>query len=530
MAPTLLIPTQHLESFTTNPCEPHISSQYSNEFEQTYLLPIELFNDVIEKVYYDQTEAESITAQLDNFSKTISPVNKLFHHLATRLLYRYCVFTRPNSFQVFLNNLTNDPSLGLHVKFLDFMEFTSIGLGRTGKMNQEIQMVTNTTIYQCLKSTPNLTEFLASESIDTDIDLPILDILFNHMKDLRSLDFCGATNLQFVELFKQLRIAENNYSISRISFHECTNIPLSVFIHILPSFPHLTRLDLSHTLVSAKILSNFLHPELRLTHLSLLRCSNLTTGELMEFLIHHQSVNEGSLKWLNLLVESTSVLREEQLSILLKKLELPDLGYLNLGGMPVNMQHLNVILEKFPKLEAIGLCNVQIELSEIIDFLKRCKNLKVIDLSLLRLITKWTVDQSVLLDACPTLEAFEISGRLVDELPYHLHTPLSVWKTFDNNRSSRRAWIYRVSEEERTKILADPYYNSDMINNLVFYDTTTGKKIKKIVRPPTFLKYSSKKMNCSIGFFDKNETYLDNDIFPVEYSERGIYKYYSLNR
>ncbi|ODV96606.1 hypothetical protein PACTADRAFT_48437 [Pachysolen tannophilus NRRL Y-2460] len=547
------------------------SNSNSGIITNRYVFPVEILNQIIEQVYYNNiSDIKSITSNLDNFAKNIVPVSHIFKILSQRLLYRYAVFTRPNSFDKFLTNLNSDEQLGLNVKFLDFMEFTSIGLGRTGKMNEEIQMVTNKTILNCLKLTPNLLEFLASESIETDIDVNILNHLFNHLIFLKSLDFCGATNLKFIKAFQDLNILRYSIpNITKISFHDCTNLPSDVFIKLLPKLINLQRLDLSHTMITCKILDNFLPKTCKLTHLSLSRCSKLTTRELLEFFVHNEIIQAGNLKWLNLQVDNSVVspLNEDQLTYLLKHLNTKNLKYLNLGGFPINSKHLQIMKENFPHLESLGISNAKISVDDLYHFLKETKNhhhhhhqqqhqqqhereqqnlrqnLKFIDLSGIKSITRWTIDQPLLLDASNSLEAIELGSKIVDELRLvsTLQTPSSIWKLYDNNQLSRRGWLYKSSKEERLQHLKNPQsLSNNFTDNLVFYDIETGQKITKIVKPPKFLKYASKKINCSIGPFDlarensyydgRDEENLEEDVFPVEFSERGIYKYYSLNR
>ena len=256
------------------------------------------------------------------------------------------------------------PTLGQFVEFMDFQIFTSIGLGRTGRMNQEIQMVTSKTILQALELTPNLIEFLASENIQDDLDEHVLNYLFNNSPKLQALDFCGASSESFVSAFQKLIINDpineldddevvvksSLENLFKISFHDCSNLTPDVFIKILPHLPNLRRLDLTHTSITSTILNTYLPHSIELTHISLAKCSKLTTKDLINFLTNHPAVCNNLLTWLNLQIDSNMVspLNEVYLYYTLKHLKAENLRYLNLGGLPLNEKILRLIKVNFP--------------------------------------------------------------------------------------------------------------------------------------------------------------------------------------
>ncbi|GME92472.1 unnamed protein product [[Candida] boidinii] len=238
--------------------------------EKTFNFPIEILDNIIKYVYFDNpSDVYSINQNIKSFAKSISPVCSLFYLLSLKYLYKYGNFTRSRTFDHFLRNLLTSKNLllGNYVEYLDFSEFTSIGLGRTGEMMNDIQMVTSNTILKCLKLTPNLKEFLASESIQSDIDYKILNYLFNDLPLLDTLDFCGCSGPKFSQAFKEMIIlntpdnvtnninninsndnnnnnnnietideeSENvnftinyNSNIKRLSFHDCTDLPTEI--------------------------------------------------------------------------------------------------------------------------------------------------------------------------------------------------------------------------------------------------------------------------------------------------------------
>lgn len=544
------------------------STDYGN-FSPLLSLPLEILYQIIEIVYYDDNTT-SINSNLENFSKTIPLLLKAINTISLRFLYKYANFNRPHSFDKFLQNLVKYPTLGQFVEFMDFQIFTSIGLGRTGRMNQEIQMVTSKTILQALELTPNLIEFLASENIQDDLDEHVLNYLFNNSPKLQALDFCGASSESFVSAFQKLIINDpvneldddevvvksSLENLFKISFHDCSNLTPDVFIKILPHLSNLRRLDLTHTSITSTILNTYLPHSIELTHISLAKCSKLTTKDLINFLTNHPSVCNNLLTWLNLQIDSNMVspLNEVYLYYTLKHLKAENLRYLNLGGLPLNEKILRLIKVNFPRLESLSLSHSSIELNDVSEYLNENKNIRYLDITGCKKITRWNLTHILKANYDSPLTAIEFDYKLLFELTtgefmkilplqssnmnllsYETKEP-EIWKFYDNE--GRRSWIYKI-------VPSDPDYNSILNNNnkaltnanLTFYDLETGEKIVQRVKKPEFLKYASRKINCSVGYFNlnmvKKKNYIQNilkeNIWPVEFSQRGIYNYYSLN-
>lgn len=544
------------------------STDYGN-FSPLLSLPLEILYQIIEIVYYDDNTT-SINSNLENFSKTIPLLLKAINTISLRFLYKYANFNRPHSFDKFLQNLVKYPTLGQFVEFMDFQIFTSIGLGRTGRMNQEIQMVTSKTILQALELTPNLIEFLASENIQDDLDEHVLNYLFNNSPKLQALDFCGASSESFVSAFQKLIINDpvneldddevvvksSLENLFKISFHDCSNLTPDVFIKILPHLSNLRRLDLTHTSVTSTILNTYLPHSIELTHISLAKCSKLTTKDLINFLTNHPSVCNNLLTWLNLQIDSNMVspLNEVYLYYTLKHLKAENLRYLNLGGLPLNEKILRLIKVNFPRLESLSVSHSSIELNDVSEYLNENKNIRYLDITGCKKITRWNLTHILKANYDSPLTAIEFDYKLLFELTtgefmkilplqssnmnllsYETKEP-EIWKFYDNE--GRRSWIYKI-------VPSDPDYNSILNNNnkaltnanLTFYDLETGAKIVQRVKKPEFLKYASRKINCSVGYFNlnmvKKKNYIQNilkeNIWPVEFSQRGIYNYYSLN-
>lgn len=530
-------------------------------------LPLEILHQIIEIVYYDDNTS-SINSSLERFSKTIPLLLKSLNMISLRFLYKYAIFNRPHSFDMFLQNLLHTPDLGRFVEFMDFMMFSSIGLGRTGRMNQEIQMVTSSTILQALQLTPNLLELLANENIQDDIDSRVLDHLFNKLPKIQALDFCGASSESFALAFHELVIAPPPMQVDedsqeeliplqkllKLSFHDCSNLSNSVFEKILPHLNSIRRLDLTHTSITSFTLREHISPDARLTHLSLAKCSKLTTRDLISFLTSSPAVALGLLRWLSLQIDSNMVspLNENYLIFTLRQLNAPGIRYLNISGLPVTTQALRVIKQRFVNLESLSVGYASLEMSDIIEYLESNTNIKFLDISGCKKISRSYLIHILKLFYGSSLMAVEFDYRSLYEMTSGDYIKISpilgstvnlfsnaatnqpeLWKFYDNE--GRRSWIYKVNP-------SDPEYSSSLKGyttntNLTLYDIETGEKIIQKTSKPAFLKYASRKINCSVGYFNlnlaKRKSYLENryeeSTWPVEFCQRGIYNYYSLN-
>ena len=105
-------------------------SEQEEPFSPLLSFPLEILYNIIEYVYVDN-DISSINSNLEKFANTIPLLLKKFHSLSLCFLYKYTIFNRPHSFDKFLHNLITDPTIGKYVEFMDFQQFTSIGLGRT---------------------------------------------------------------------------------------------------------------------------------------------------------------------------------------------------------------------------------------------------------------------------------------------------------------------------------------------------------------------------------------------------------------
>lgn len=556
--------------------DPNVMDETKSEsFSPLLSLPMEILYQIVEIVYYDETTS-SIPANLEKFLKTIPVLLKTFNQLAMRFLYKYAIFTRPHSFDKFLQNILNQPDLGMYVEFLDFQTFTSIGLGRTGRMNQEIQMVTSQTIELALRMCPNLIEFMASENIQDDMDVTVLSMLFNHLPKIQAMDFCGASLSALALAFNELQIENSDVAehesmtdscltlsikkgslnnLFKISFHDCSNLAPSVFEKLLPHFIHLRRLDLNHTSITSSILLSHLPHSCRLTHLSLARCSKLTTKDLINFLVNHPAVANESLQWLNLQIDPNVVspLSEVYLLYVLNHLKAPNLQYFNLGGLPVNSRILKLIKNKFVRLESLTISHSTVEICDLEDFMHENDTIKFLDLTSVKALDRWKFTNFLKTCYNSNLQAIEFDYKVLYDVTGGNYVRVDavqtdfrilgdpqlpqVWRFYDNE--GRRAWIYKIDSSDPlyASIISGNKLRKSFASNLVYYDLETGAKIETKLEKPAFLKYASRKVNCSIGYYNLNNTkkkkYIKGElhelVWPVEFSQRGIYNYYSLN-
>jgi hypothetical protein len=285
------------------------------------------------------------------------------------VLYRHVTIPHSLIFSKFLAQITSHPHLGAIVRRLDFSHFSSVGLGRTRRMNAELQMVTATTLARCLDLTPRLREFLVQEHVDGDMDERVLTKLFCDMPLLRAMDFCGCSSSSFREAFSRVVNALNpllpkTMTLQRLSLHECGTIPTAALETLLPRLDRLTHLDLSHTLVTPSALSRIPHTA-RLTHLNLSKCSRLSGDAVVKFVTTHPAARQ-SLVYMNLAADPSRfrLLSEADVANLLPAVP-PTMRALNLNGAKVTPRHLALLQPLARQLEELGLGYSELSLNDI---------------------------------------------------------------------------------------------------------------------------------------------------------------------
>lgn len=295
-----------------------------------------------------------------------------FNGVATNILYRHITLPHSYVFSKFLNRLSANPELGRLVRRLDLSHFSSIGLGRTGGMNAEIQNLTANTLLRCMELAPNLRELLLQEHLDQDINEAVLRKALYGLPKLQSLDLCACYVGSFAEAFPsaltQLWSQPNvELGIENLSLHDCFTIRGSDLELLLSHLPRLKILDIYHTQVTDKALHTIQNTA-QLTHLNIGHCSKLTGSEVTDFLINHPAARK--LVYLNLSCDVTRhrLLRYAELDRLLPALP-TTLRSLNLGGAQIDpTAHMPHLYNLSKHLEELGLGSTNLSMADVKSF------------------------------------------------------------------------------------------------------------------------------------------------------------------
>ncbi|KAI5809043.1 hypothetical protein DFH27DRAFT_249228 [Peziza echinospora] len=441
-------------------------------------LPAEMFDQIMQYLAIS-THTNSYTTRNKDLASCLL-VSRTFHYHTLATLYSHVTFPHSSIFSKFLSHIQRYPELGDLVRRLDFSVFTSVGLGRTMRMNFEIQKLTASTLRACLSLSSRLREFLASESMGMDMDVGVLRKLFCELPYLQALDFCGLAHPEFVEGMAKV-LTSTNYMlpermpIKRLGLHGCTTVHMASLSTLLPRLPFLTHLDLTHTQVTDAMLQTIPHTA-NLTHLSLSRCNRLKGFAVVDFLLEHPACK--NLEFLNLLFETS---RYRLLSItdvdrLLSNLP-ASLVSLNLSGAKIISDHVPQLRALAKQLEELSVGFADLTLHDVCTILEPgygnedpgCKNLsrhtiKYLDLTGIASITPqailYTSSCPILHPSSYPLQVLELSEKIITGLGNQLISGKKVgWKVQDQGR---RGWyvraesgIYPGGEEVAKKSLSD---------------------------------------------------------------------------
>lgn len=295
-------------------------------------------------------------------------VSRTMHSATLSTLYAHVSFPHSSVFAKFLAHIVNYPQLGTLVRRLDFSYFTSVGLGRTKKMNHEIQRLTSTTLTRCLNHTPRLREFLSSEALDEDMNEDVLQKLFCDMQMLEAVDFCAASTQVFLQAITKVVSPQNErlpevLRLKRIGLHECTTLPASFFATLLPRLSFVTHLDLTHTNVTDAMLQTI--PETaRITHLSLSNCIRLKGENVVDLLIDHPAFRK--LVYLNLLYDTSKyrLLNIDDVDRLLESIP-TTLKSLNISGAKIRGDHVRKLRSLAKQLEELSIGYADLTMDEV---------------------------------------------------------------------------------------------------------------------------------------------------------------------
>jgi hypothetical protein len=334
------------------------------------MMPPEILDQIISLLFIEVPPNGYTPRNIDLMSCLLTC--RTLHSATLGVLYRNITIPHSIIFSKALNHIRQYPSLGTIVRRLDFSHFTSVGLGRTQRMNVDIQNLTARTLLECLELLPNLKELLLQEHLEDDIDANVLRKIFERSPALKALDFCSASSPSFTAavnaaLVNNQDLPQTLPSLKRISFHECTSLPDAAFQNLLPRLVNLTHLDVAHTPITAKSLFS-ISPSARITHLNISRCTKLTGPEVVQFLTTHPAVKD-TLVYLNLMVDVSRhlLLAEADVDALLPRLS-DSLRSLNLGGTRISSRNMPQLLELSKHVEELGLNSADITIEDINSF------------------------------------------------------------------------------------------------------------------------------------------------------------------
>ncbi|TGZ77339.1 hypothetical protein EX30DRAFT_356407 [Ascodesmis nigricans] len=330
------------------------------------LLPVELFDQIIPRLAVDQP-INGYTPRNKDLASCLL-VSRTFYRMTLSTLYARVSFPHSTVYSKFLSHINKYPELGRLVKRLDFSQFTSIGLGRTRKMNYEIQKLTSNTLLQCLNLTVYLREFLAAESIEEDVDYQVLEKLFCDLSHLQAVDFCASTASPFAKGLTEVLSANNPklpemLNLKRVGLHGCSILPPTVFATLLPRLPRLTHLDLTHTQVTDESLLAIPHSA-RLTHLSISKCNKLHGPAVVDFLLNHPAAR--NLVYLNIHYDTSRyrLLSTADVDELLPGLP-TTLRSLNLNGAKITSDHMPHLRRLATHLEELSLGGADLSMDDL---------------------------------------------------------------------------------------------------------------------------------------------------------------------
>lgn len=320
-------------------------------------LPIEILNAIIDNLLLDVPPGDFKPRNSDLIALLLS--SRALHTATLSTLYKNVTIPHSKVFRKFLNNIMKHPSLGTIVRRLDFSHFNPTGAGMTREERANTMNLTSDTLLRCLDLLPNLREFLGQEHIEEELSAAVVHKLLT-MPRMRGIDMCAASCSTFrdammvcTQWLVSTQWHTESLPLSRLSFHECSSIPASVYSTLLSRLPLLSHLDVAHTQITASALNSIPHTA-KLTHLNLSRCSHISGSEVVDFLTTHPAAK--TLVYLNLMTDAKShqLLNADDLSRLLPALP-NTLRSLNLKGSKMLDVHIQQLVPLSQHLEELGL-------------------------------------------------------------------------------------------------------------------------------------------------------------------------------
>ncbi|KAI9046740.1 hypothetical protein LZ554_009478 [Drepanopeziza brunnea f. sp. 'monogermtubi'] len=427
-------------------------------------LPQELLSAIIDRLAVDIPPNGFAARNVDLMSLLLTSHKIHFATLAT--LYGQVTIPHSRIFAKFLSHVKAHPDLGTIVRRLDFSHFNPTGAGISARERASIQNLIPETLLACLELTTNLQEFLAQEHIDDELSPAVLRTLLCDLPNLKALDLCACSSPSFRNSFLTIvntNILPSILPISRLSLHECTVLPSSIYDTILPRLTRLTHLDVAHTRITDSALHSIPHT-VQLTHLNLSKCSFLSGPSVVHFLTTHPAAK--TLVYLNLAMDAKSaeMLSSADLTALLPCLP-STLRSLNLKGSKMGSEHLHLLLPLSKHVEELGLgrhlnlCQLtrlfvpddQAPLEEQLAWIPHSlRYIDVSDLSIaqLDLGTLFGSVCPVLKSVAEPLEVIELSSEVLKRLEKVPDVKRVGWCI---KETGRRGWLVRVHRGDRIK-------------------------------------------------------------------------------
>ncbi|KAF3172976.1 hypothetical protein TWF225_009952 [Orbilia oligospora] len=446
--------TQTKTASTTGTVErpplPHDESDNTDNRAPFEKLPVEIYDQIFS--YLVPQEPPTGYKRRNSDLSAVLKTSRTLYAATLFTIFQNAMFPHSPVYSKFLEQITNHPVLGGMVRRMDFSQYTSVGLGRTGRMNMEMQNLTAKTLTKGLRATGNLREFLAQEALGPDIDASVLEELFFTLPLLEAVDFCGASASRFKEAFTEVMHPWNpklpeSFPVQRLSLHECTTLATSVFTAILPRLPNLTHLDLSHTQVTDSALMSI--PETaNITHLSLSKCARLKGENVVTFLLEHPAVR--NLKVLNLHYDAS---RYRLLSAIDVEDLLPNLPKslvsLNLTGASISSDHMPMLLPLVSRLEELSLGHTELTMEDINTFFvpQWKSNLRYLDLTGISAVSPNALHFSTgaILPQNTTLQVLELSEKNVTGCAKLHATKTCGWS---EQSYGRRSWLVKSNTHD----------------------------------------------------------------------------------
>ncbi|CZT06484.1 related to Leucine Rich Repeat domain protein [Rhynchosporium agropyri] len=427
-------------------------------------LPVELLGAIIDQLATDIPPGGFTARNIDLMSLLLT--SRGIHSATLSTLYAQVTIPHSRIFRKFLSHISAHPALGTIVRRLDFSHFNPTGAGMSARERAQTQNLIPETLLQALLLTTNLQEFLAQEHIDDELSPGVLKTLLCDLPKLKALDFCACSSTSFRESFNAIinsQMLPSTLPIARLSLHECTILPSSVFDSILPRLTRLTHLDVAHTRITDSALHSIPHTA-RLTHLNLSKCSHLSGASVVNFLNTHPAAKE--LIYLNLAMDakSSEMLTSADLTALIPCLP-TTLRSLNLKGSKMGKEHIELLLPLTKHAEELGLgrhldlCELtrlfvpdcDLSIAEQIAWIPHSlRYIDVSDLSVaqLDLSTLFGSSCPVLKSMTEPLEVLELSAEVLKMLEKAPAVKRAGWCI---KEAGRRGWLVRLPREGGVK-------------------------------------------------------------------------------